>query len=53
MSAFVVVSSVDIKWLISYPYSTKAREILDAFQTDGLFLLTTDLIYSKVGYIIW
>jgi len=53
MSAIVVDSSVAIKWLISYPDSTKAREILDAYQQDGLLLLAPDLIYAEVGNIIW
>lgn len=49
----VVDSSVAIKWFVPQPNSTKAREILSAYQDGGLLLLAPDLIYAEVGNIIW
>jgi predicted nucleic acid-binding protein len=49
----VVDSSVAIKWFVPQPNSTKAREVLDAYQNSELIILAPDLIYAEVGNIIW
>jgi len=49
----VVDSSVAIKWFVPQGNSTKAREILDAYQDCNLTILAPDLIYAEVGNIVW
>lgn len=49
----VVDSSLVVKWYVPQPYSSKAREILNAYQDGNLLLLAPDLIYAEVGNIIW
>lgn len=53
MKEVVVDSSVAIKWFVPQYNSTKAREILDAYQDGNLTILAPDLIYAEVGNIIW
>ncbi len=53
MRKIVVDSSVAIKWFVPQPNSTKAREILDAYQNGYMIILAPDLIYAEVGNIIW
>jgi predicted nucleic acid-binding protein len=53
MDYSVVDSSVAIKWLVTEPYSTEARRVLDEYQSGALTLLAPDLIYAEVGNIVW
>lgn len=53
MDVLVVDSSVAVKWFVVEPYSSEARQILDAYQNRLLSFLAPDLINAEFGNIIW
>jgi predicted nucleic acid-binding protein len=53
MVNIVVDSSVVIKWFVVEPYSDKARQILDGYNTGEINFLAPDLMNAEVGNIIW